>query len=82
MCMSVFDAFHGAIVDALDQIQTKRKAKTRRQSETDNKPGDDDPSTSLGESDHTDSTHQGKLIPDATVVEQAIRCPIDQSFQW
>ena len=76
----VFERFNQAIIDSLDH---KKKAGSVASSDKSN---DDDPtqgkelqSTIEGDNESSSSpkTHQGKLILDATVVEQAIRFPTD-----
>ena len=67
MWQEEFEVFHGAIVDAVDRDRAKSKA---------SRPNDQDPPHSGAEkADPKKTTHQGKLILDATVAEQAIRYP-------
>ncbi len=63
----VFEAFHGAIVDAVERKRTKSKA-----SRSDD-PDDQDPPPSWAKKadPEKEMTHQGKLILDATVAELA-----------
>ncbi len=76
MGQEVFEVFHGAIVDAVERKRVKSKA-----SRTDD-PDDKDPPVSRTEKTDPEEkpTHQGKLILDATVAEQAIRYPTDLSL--
>ena len=77
MGQSVFDAFQGAIIDAIEEVKPRQKAKAKK------KPKDDDsepPSNSGGTMDDEDEERQGKLILDATVAPQAIRYPTDLSL--
>jgi IS5 family transposase len=72
MGQNTFDSFHEAIIGQLDKIQSNPPT-------TDSNDNDDQsPPGSVIESDP--ETHQGKLILDATVVEQAIRYPTDLSL--
>ncbi len=82
MGQEVFEVFHGAIIDALGRIQTKNKSKSRQQSKTNDSSDDDPPPTSAEppSEEEPESTHQGKLILDATVADQAIRYPTDLSL--
>ena len=71
----VFEVFHGAIVDAVERERIRPKAS---RSDLDDK---DPPPSGTGKPDpEKKSTHQGKLILDATVAEQAIRYPTDLSL--
>jgi hypothetical protein len=79
MGQSVFEVFHGAIIDALDQAKVKNKpGRKSRPSDDDH---DDQPPTALSGPEDTpaepEPAHQGKLILDATVAPQAIRYPTD-----
>ena len=87
MGQEVFEVFHGAIIDSLERIKTKRKSvvqkppgtgKTERTQKQHT--NDDQPSGSDGETEETAAKHQGKLILDATVAPQAIRYPTDLSL--
>jgi hypothetical protein len=80
---SVFEAFHRAIIDAHD-------GEKKKQSGPPNQPPPQSPASGLSEAcsapqdEATPQTveppHQGQLILDATVVEQAIRYPTDLSL--
>ena len=72
MGQSVFDVFQGAIIEAVEKVKPKPKAKPDRD--------DDPPSGSGGVSEKGASKRQGKLILDATVTSQAIRYPTDLSL--
>ena len=76
MGQEVFEVFHGAVVDAVERERSKSKA-----SRSDG-PDDTDPPPSGTEKSGPEMkpTHQGKLILDATVAEQAIRYPTDLSL--
>jgi hypothetical protein len=76
MGQEVFEVFHGAIIDAVERERAKSKA-----SRSDD-PDDQDPPPSRPEKPDLEKkpTHQGKLILDATVAEQAIRYPTDLSL--
>jgi transposase, IS5 family len=85
LSQSVFEVFHEAIIDALDNLQVKEKPGPRSQSQS-GKTGkhhkqDDDkdspPPDRGGTVEKEDIQHQGKLILDATVAPQAIRYPTD-----
>ena len=85
MGQDVFEVFQGAIIDALESVRQKAKSQCpakSAQSKSDQDPDDQDPPSSTAEGSGTESvsTHQGKLILDATVVEQAIRYPTDLSL--
>ena len=72
----VFDVFHQAIVNAVK----KHRARSRS-SRTDDNPDDKGPPlTQACPTNNGEPTHQGKLIVDATVAEQAIRYPTDLSL--
>ncbi len=74
MGQEVFEVFHGAIVDAVE----RERSKTSRSDDPDDQ---DPPPSGTDESDPEEGpTHQGKLILDATVAEQAIRYPTDLSL--
>jgi hypothetical protein len=79
MGQPVFDVFQGAIIDAVERVKPKPKAKKT----TDDKE-DEPPSASSGgggnEQADREEAHQGKLILDATVTPQAIRYPTDLSL--
>ncbi len=86
MGQSVFEVFHGAIIEALESAQAKRKPGPRSKPksgkpEADEDAGDDGPpSSSGGTPPEEEPVRQGKLILDATVAEQAIRYPTDLSL--
>jgi hypothetical protein len=73
MGQSVFEVFHGAVINALEGAKVKQKPKPK-----DN--DGDPPSGSGGTSQEEDPERQGKLILDATVAPQAIRYPTDLSL--
>jgi hypothetical protein len=77
MGQSVFDAFQGAIIDAIEEMKPRQKTKAKNTPEQDDS---DPPSSSDGTTDERDQEHQGKLILDATVAPQAIRYPTDLSL--
>jgi len=85
MGQSVFEVFHGAIIDALEGVKAKKKTSHQSQPGETDKPQqkDDDnepPSVSGSASEEEESERQGKLILDATVAPQAIRYPTDLSL--
>lgn len=86
MGQSVFDGFHQTIVEAHDGEKRKKKAAPAGQkNQQTHMPGvlkkkPDEDSGADGNSQPAAPTHQGKLILDATVVEQAIRYPTDLSL--
>lgn len=77
MGQEVFDVFHQAIVNTVEQKRARSKS-----SQADDDPDDKGPPVAVMEESSTDGepAHQGKLILDATVVEQAIRYPTDFSL--
>jgi hypothetical protein len=75
MGQSVFEVFHGAIIEALEEAKTKKKRAWQRAGKDDD--DDVDPDAKDCEQQAEEPTHQGKLILDATVAEQAIRYPTD-----
>jgi hypothetical protein len=76
---AVFDVFHEAVIEAVDNARKSRAAKRRPAvSETSGK--DDDEPPASGGSGEEKPEHQGKLILDATVAPQAIRFPTDLSL--
>jgi transposase len=80
MGQSVFEAFHQAIIDAHDGEKVKKKSEAELQTNPQAEPEPSStPAGSEGDSiiQKEVPTHQGKLILDATVVEQAIRYPTD-----
>jgi len=74
----MFDVLHGVIIDA---VEAQRAKKVSSQVEHDSVENDDNPA-SPDEPNSTEAKprRQGKLFLDATVVNQAIRCPTDQSL--
>lgn len=86
MGQSVFEGFHQAIIGAHDGEKEKIESKPENQENLQTKPQDEPGDCSSTVSDDGDviqkepPTHQGKLILDATVVEQAIRYPTDLSL--
>jgi transposase, IS5 family len=87
MGQSVFEVFHGAIIDALEEAKEKKKKAAPGRHEGKVKPvegkgTDDDLDPGSGDTGQQEEepTHQGKLILDATVAEQAIRYPTDLSL--
>jgi hypothetical protein len=84
MGQSVFEEFHGAIIDALEEAKAKKASASRGQGvKTDpveGKGDDDDEDPGDTGQQEEEPTHQGKLILDATVAEQAIRYPTDLSL--
>ena len=89
MGQEVFEAFHGAIIAALEKEKARRGPIPREGSNSPEssaaqaKDPDDDLPPCPGESAKPASqppTPQGKLILDATVAEQAIRYPTDLSL--
>ena len=81
---SVFEGFHRAIIDAHDGERSSQKSASEDQEKHQQQAKSEDvTSTTPGASDVIQKeapTHQGKLILDATVVEQAIRYPTDLSL--
>jgi len=70
----VFEAFEQSIISALETQKHRAKAK-------DGNDSDNDIAPSLPTKEETDvASHKGKIILDATVVEQAIRYPTDLSL--
>ncbi len=78
MGASVFDAFQGAIIDAVEEAKpTQETTPTAK----DKKDKDDEPPPAGGSpSEEEPPERQGKLILDATVTPQAIRYPTDLSL--
>ena len=76
MGQEIFEVFQGAIVAEVERKQAKSKASQS------NDPDNQDPPSSRTEKPAAvkKPTHQGKLILDATVAEQAIRYPTDLSL--
>jgi hypothetical protein len=86
MGQSVFEGFHQAIIGAHDGEKERIESKPETQETRQTKPHDEPEDCSSVVSDDGDviqketPSHQGKLILDATVVEQAIRYPTDLSL--
>ncbi len=84
MGQSVFEVFHGAIIDALESVKRKKKPSHQSQPGATEKSQQNDydepPSVSGGTSEKEEPERQGKLILDATVAPQAIRYPTDLSL--
>jgi len=82
MGQSVFEVFHGAIIEAVEEVRAKRKPSESKSGEerSEEDHDDDTPSSSGGTLREDESKRQGKLILDATVSEQAIRYPTDLSL--
>ncbi len=82
MGQEVFEVFHGAIIEAVEGA--RKKPALRKQAEQHQRgssPPDDDHSPGSGLQERQEEpSHQGKLILDATVCEQAIRYPTDLSL--
>ena len=80
MGQSVFDVFHAAVIDAVDGARSRPASKRC----IEDKSNDDDEPPAVSDEDGKasveESTHQGKLILDATVAPQAIRFPTDLSL--
>ena len=78
---SVFEVFHGAIIDAVDKAKAKNKSnkqsRTVRNKDRADDHDDEPPSTTGNTDQEQEPAHQGKLILDATVAPQAIRYPTD-----
>ena len=85
MGQDVFDEFHQTIVNQMESLSAGKPAE---QSKTDDPPEDDGSGSSMGseqiacvdEASEETASHQGRLILDATVAEQAIRYPTDLSL--
>ena len=84
MGQSVFEVFHGAIIEAVEDARAKKKPSESKSFESEERSeedhDDDSPSSSGGNVREDESKRQGKLILDATVSEQAIRYPTDLSL--
>jgi len=90
MGQTVFKVFHQAIIDAHDGEKTKLEFETASENKEpdqvlspEQQPEDSSTvptETEEGEPQSDTPTHQGKLLLDATVVEQAIRYPTDLSL--
>lgn len=82
MGQGVFEAFHQAIIDEVNEGKSRQVKKSQLE-EKDHPPTDppNKPSyTPCSESSKQELPHKGKLILDATVAEQAIRFPTDLSL--
>ena len=79
MGQAVFDVFHSAVIDAVDNAKRKPAANRQRQVE-ESTDDDNPPAVSGGRPDKAEPERQGKLILDATVAPQAIRFPTDLSL--
>jgi hypothetical protein len=86
MGQSVFEGFHHAIIDAHDGGKAKMKSAPEDQEKHQTKPQEEPGDSTVKALEDDDiiqeeaPAHQGKLILDATVVEQAIRYPTDLSL--
>ncbi len=86
MGADVFEAFHGAIIAAVEKAKAKRQPAPGRgvkPAEAEAQPEQSEeeaPSTAGSPPPGEEARHQGKLILDATVAEQAIRYPTDLSL--
>ena len=86
MGQSVFDGFHRVVVEAHDIEKAKQNPEPEIQEELQAKQEEEPEDCSSMASENGEviqqevPTHQGKLILDATVVEQAIRYPTDLSL--
>ncbi len=82
MGQGVFDAFHAAVVEALEQSRSKGRSSAssaKRSKDDDEPPGTGEYEESAKE-EAVEPARQGKLILDATVAPQAIRYPTDLSL--
>ena len=79
MGQAMFDAFHTTIVET---VEKKKIDKTIKKAKSDKTDHDDPPApkSPSPQEDPNQTDKQGKLILDATVVEQAIRYPTDLSL--
>ncbi len=79
MGASMFEVFHGAIIDAVAKAKNRSNQQPRsgRCKSRVNDNDDEPPSTPATTDKEQELTHQGKLILDATVAPQAIRYPTD-----
>ncbi|MCK5355531.1 MAG: IS5 family transposase, partial [Methyloprofundus sp.] len=84
MGQSVFEVFHQAIIEAHDGEKQKIKPKLEPEKQEKHLEQQEECSSTTSEDGDAiqkeAATHQGKLILDATVVEQAIRYPTDLSL--
>ena len=82
---SMFEAFHGVIIDAVEEAKAKNKSSKQsrsaqrksRSGDHDDEPPSTDVTTDTEQEPEQKPAHQGKLILDATVAPQAIRYPTD-----
>jgi len=81
MGQEVFEVFHGAIIEAVERAKKKPVSGSQAGKRPPAAPDDDDhsPGSAVKELQE-EPAHQGKLILDATVCEQAIRYPTDLSL--
>jgi hypothetical protein len=87
MGQSVFEGFHQAIIEAHDGEKEKTKSEPEKNQEKLQTKAQEESGYTTPTASEDDEviqkevpTHQGKLILDATVVEQAIRYPTDLSL--
>ncbi len=90
MGQAVFESFHEAILGAVEAEKTKgspdapSSVKTKQQTDTTDHPDEDRPAGGTQGTEAIEEVetpqHQGRLILDATVAEQAIRYPTDLSL--
>ena len=82
MGQGVFDAFHEAIIDALDSGKSNKGSSGARgvRSHDDDEPPGAGSQAESPEEEQVEASRQGKLILDATVAPQAIRYPTDLSL--
>ncbi len=78
MGQAMFDAFHGAIIDAVAAKNPKEASIPIEHDRVDN--DDDPPPPDESNSTEEKPLNQGKLIIDATVANQAVRYPTDLSL--
>ena len=78
MGQAMFDAFHGAIIEAVDAKRPKEAQIPIGRDTVEN--DDDPPPPDESKSTEEKPLNQGKLIIDATVANQAIRYPTDLSL--
>ncbi len=81
---AVFEAFHRAVIDAHDGKRDKCQPESVDEPSSQNPPSEPSTADSTPQGGSAqqpvEPTHQGKLILDVTVVEQAIRYPTDLSL--
>jgi len=81
MGQEVFDQFEEAVIDAVEDKKAASKSKSKSKSDDDEQPPQGGVKAGSGEeAKASETTHQGKLIVDATVAPQAIRYPTDLSL--